>query len=437
MINFRQFCCQRSWVGNMLWLSRAIRLLYLTLFTVELLIAFFEPTTHSIDLVSVPGTLRPSEATAKAAGVGWVYSGERTSLRFYVSYPGLYRLLDLPELIDLSRFERMCAEQDYLDAEKRALNLPRNWYPAACKKKEPEIRLEIQKAWNEPWNGMPKRLVTPNPSNRQILVEFYALATLAFFIGFILLRWTLAGFGVLERWILGPNTYKAIDPSAVSYKTESGTVISVKIWSETHVSSSSNYEPGEYIPGQGYRAGRSVVTSVSSRVVRYVQFFVRFDDGQEQSFTDDPTIFPVREGNRVSIVWATSPGARNKSYWLTLLHNHDLSKSSTRSISNVRGSLTWKILLALFVAPFATATVAMLGHFFYQIAVHLVVGDLYRAYHVWLSPAMTASGLIGALWSFVMFPTRIALRQWRADKIIVGQALEAAVSAEKRRGKAS
>lgn len=97
-----------------------------------------------------------------------------------------------------------------------------------------------------------------------------------------------------------------------------GLIAGSSVWSETHVSSYSTGGGGQMHGGTGYvQPSRTHVSSSSTEVS---QFFLQLDDGKEIAIKLKDGNIPVRDGQRMTIVFAKPKGAeRGSSVWY---YNH-------------------------------------------------------------------------------------------------------------------
>lgn len=105
------------------------------------------------------------------------------------------------------------------------------------------------------------------------------------------------------------------DGVTVQFGHVSGTVLSSKKYSETHVSSSGG---GGHV---GRRGGYVAAPKVHSRVVTRHEFWLRKLDGTEQVFQFTNRDIALREGQQVSLLIAARADAKQS--WYAELVNHD------------------------------------------------------------------------------------------------------------------
>lgn len=111
----------------------------------------------------------------------------------------------------------------------------------------------------------------------------------------------------------------------------SGEALGAAIWSTTQVHSSGG---GGYVGPYG---GHVSAPTVSSSSTTHKRFFIRGDNGKESEIELANSSFGVRDGHRVTAVYAQH--RESPSGWLVYLHNHDTNQSvrHTSSLRNVRG----------------------------------------------------------------------------------------------------
>lgn len=89
----------------------------------------------------------------------------------------------------------------------------------------------------------------------------------------------------------------------------SGTVVGSQQWTETSFSSTTSTSGGggHIHNGSGYVSAPQSSTTVRSRAIEFLRVFVREDDGTEFEATFSELGFGVRDGHRVSVVFAAFP----------------------------------------------------------------------------------------------------------------------------------
>ncbi|WP_337827191.1 hypothetical protein [Pseudonocardia sp. TMWB2A] len=134
--------------------------------------------------------------------------------------------------------------------------------------------------------------------------------------------------------------------------TISGEVLGSAIWSSTQVHSSG---------GGGY-GGHVSAPTIWSSTTTHKRFFVHTDNGQEHEINLDDSSFGVRDGHRVTVVYAQHRD--NESGWLVYLVNHDTGQKlrHSASLKDLRGrhKRRWFLLtLMSILAPNAVGLVAV------------------------------------------------------------------------------
>lgn len=137
------------------------------------------------------------------------------------------------------------------------------------------------------------------------------------------------------------------------------------VWTSTHVSSSGG---GGYVGPYG---GNVSAPTVSSRSTTHKRFFIRAAAGKETEIELSDSSFGVRDGHRVSAVYAKHKD--DNSGWLVYLHNHDTGQSVPRdsSLALVRGrhQKRWFFLTlaaSLWMFPFSLLLLGVWGYFYWQ-----------------------------------------------------------------------
>ncbi len=104
----------------------------------------------------------------------------------------------------------------------------------------------------------------------------------------------------------------------IVFWSKTGEVISQNKYSETHVSSSGG--GGSVGPNGGYVSA----PTVHSRIVTKHEFWIRKEDGSEESIQLSNCDVPLREGHKITLILAGYKGGNHGYY--TVLVNHSANK---------------------------------------------------------------------------------------------------------------
>ncbi len=144
-----------------------------------------------------------------------------------------------------------------------------------------------------------------------------------------------------------------------------GEVLGSAIWSSTQVHSSGG---GGYV---GQYGGHVSAPTISSSTTTHKRFFVRTENGKEHEISLSDSSFSVRDGHRVTAVYAQHRD--DESGWLVYLFNHDTGQKHQRSspLKDLRGrhKKRWFFLslLPVFAQPvLGLATLVAWGFFFFK-----------------------------------------------------------------------
>lgn len=109
--------------------------------------------------------------------------------------------------------------------------------------------------------------------------------------------------------------------------TKVGTIVGSQNWSETsfHSTTTTSGGGGYMHQGSGFISPGSTSTTTSSSTAEQLRLFVREDDGEEFEAKFSEPGFGVREGHRVTIVYAGDQGSR--SGYPMALANHSTGQS--------------------------------------------------------------------------------------------------------------
>ena len=119
---------------------------------------------------------------------------------------------------------------------------------------------------------------------------------------------------------MGRMTGKILRVEDLRTETLTGTVVGCQTWSETRVHGGAK-AGSTYVPAGGGHVSTPAVT-VSSTTTEKLQLFIRRDDGREFDQRFVHAGVGIREGNRISIVYAPEIGGEPMA-----LVNHDTGKS--------------------------------------------------------------------------------------------------------------
>jgi hypothetical protein len=136
-------------------------------------------------------------------------------------------------------------------------------------------------------------------------------------------------------------------PDEAKCWARTGEVVGSAIYTSTHVSGGSSGGGGYVHNGVGHVSAPQV--HISSTVTTHNRFFLKEDDGDETEIKLANSSFGVRDGQRITGVWASH--VNDGSGWLVYLHNHNSGRGEEQhaALEDLRGRTKkrWAFLAAI------------------------------------------------------------------------------------------